>query len=56
MVAVATLLCSVTDLTKDESPHIGYTCTPWVMYFTPPGIELQVGGTSILRFLRKDIR
>ena len=26
-------------LTKDESPHTGYTFTPWVVSFTPPSIE-----------------
>ena len=25
-------------LTKDESPHTGYTFTPWVVSFTPPSI------------------
>ena len=25
-------------LTKDESPHAGYTFTPWVVSFTPPSI------------------
>ena len=29
----------LTVLTKDESPHTGYTFTPWVMSFTPPNIE-----------------
>ena len=38
-------------LTKDESPHTGYTFTPWVVSFTPPRIEHQVGGTSILRLI-----
>ena len=52
-VAVAEFLCSVTDLTKDESPHTGYTFTPWVVSFTPPSIEHQVGGTSILRLFRR---
>ena len=28
-----------TVLTKDESPHTGYTFTPWVVSFTPPSIE-----------------
>ena len=28
-----------TVLTKDESPHTGYTFTPWVVSFTPPRIE-----------------
>ena len=28
-----------TALTKDESPHTGYTFTPWVVSFTPPSIE-----------------
>ena len=41
-----------TVLTKDESPHTGYTFTPWVVSFTPPSIEHQVGGTSILRLIR----
>ena len=47
-VAVAEFFCvwSVADLTKDESPHIGYTFTPWVVSFTPLSIEHQVGGTS----------
>ena len=49
-------LCSVTDLTKDESPHTGYTFTPWVVSFTPPSIEHQVGGTSILRLFRRTCR
>ena len=40
-----------TVLTKDESPHTGYTFTPWVVSFTPPSIE-QVRGTSILRLIR----
>ena len=52
-VAVAEFLCSDTDLTKDESPHTGYTFTPWVVSFTPPSIEHQVGGTSILRLFRR---
>ena len=54
-VAVAEFLCSVTDLTKDESPHTGYTFTPWVVSFTPPSIEHQVGGTSILRLFRRTV-
>ena len=29
-----------TVLTKDESPHTGYTFTPWVVSFTPPSIRL----------------
>ena len=41
-----------TVLTKDESPHTGYTFTPWVVFFTPPSIEHYVGGTSILRLIR----
>ena len=36
-----------TVLTKDESPHTGYTFTPWVVSFTPPIIE-----HSILRLIR----
>ena len=28
-----------TVLTKDESPHTGYTFTPWVVPLTPPSIE-----------------
>ena len=28
-----------TVLTKDESPHTGYTFTPWVVSFNPPSIE-----------------
>ena len=28
-----------TVLTMDESPHTGYTFTPWVVSFTPPSIE-----------------
>ena len=28
-----------TVLTKDKSPHTGYTFTPWVVSFTPPSIE-----------------
>ena len=28
-----------TVLTTDESPHKGYTFTPWVVSFTPPSIE-----------------
>ena len=28
-----------TVLTNDESPHTGYTFTPWVVSFTPPSIE-----------------
>ena len=28
-----------TVLTKAESPHTGYTFTPWVVSFTPPSIE-----------------
>ena len=52
-VAVAEFLCSVTDLTKGESPHTGYTFTPWVVSFTPPSIEHRVGGTSILRLFRR---
>ena len=55
-VAVAEILCSVTDLTKDESPHTGYTFTPWVVSFTPPSIEHQVGGSSILRLFRRTCR
>ena len=54
-VAVAEFLWSVTDLTKDESPHTGYTFTPWVVSFTPPSIEHQVGGTSILRLFRRTV-
>ena len=54
-VAVAEFLLSVTDLTKDESPHTGYTLTPWVVSFTPPSIEHQVGGTSILRLFRRTV-
>ena len=30
---------STAVLTKDESPHTGYTFTPWVVSFTPPSIE-----------------
>ena len=41
-----------TVVTKDESPHTGYTFTPWVVSFTPPSIEHKVGGTSILRLTR----
>ena len=40
----------ITVLTKDESPHTGYTFTPWVVSFT--SIELYVGGTSILHLIR----
>ena len=47
-VAVAEYLWSVTVLTKDESPHTVCTFTPWVVSFTPPGIEHQAGGNSIL--------
>ena len=54
-VAVAEFLWSVTDLTKDESPHTGYTFTPWMVSFTPPGIQHQVGGTSILRLFRRTV-
>ena len=43
----------LTGLTKDESPHTGYTFTPWVVSFTPPGIEHQVGGASVLRLFRR---
>ena len=46
---------SVADLTKDESPHTGYTFTPWVVSFTPPSIEHKVGGTSILRLFRRTV-
>ena len=28
-----------TVLIKDETPHTGYTFTPWVVSFTPPNIE-----------------
>ena len=28
-----------TVITKDESPHTGYTFTPWVVSFTPPSIK-----------------
>ena len=28
-----------TVLTMDESPHTGYTFTPWVVSFAPPSIE-----------------
>ena len=28
-----------TVLTKEESPHTGYTFPPWVVSFTPPSIE-----------------
>ena len=41
-----------TVLTKDESPHTGYTVTPWVVSLTPPSIAHWVGGTSILRLSR----
>ena len=54
--AVAEFLWCVTDLTKDGSPRTGYTFTPWVVSFTPPSIEHQVGGTSILRLFRMVIR
>ena len=56
-VAVADFFCvwSVTDLTKDESPHTGYTFTPWVVSFTPPSIDHQVGGTSILCLFRRTV-
>ena len=54
-VAVAEFLWSVTDLTKDESPHTGYTFTPWVVSFTPPSIEHQVGGTSVLRLFQRTV-
>ena len=54
-VAVAEFLWSVTDLTKGENPHTGYTFTSWVVSFTPPRIEYQVGGTSILRLFRRTV-
>ena len=53
--AVAEFLWCVTDLTKDGSPPTGYTFTPWVVSFTPPSIEHQVGGTSILRLFRRTV-
>ena len=42
-----------TVLTKDESPHTGYTFTPWVVYLSPHSIEHFVGGTSILRLIQR---
>ena len=42
-----------TVLTKDESPLTGYTFTAWVVSFTPPSMEHSVGGTSILRLIRR---
>ena len=54
-VAVAEFLCSVTDLTKGESPHTGYTFTPWAVSFNPPSIEHQVGRTSILLLFRRTV-
>ena len=54
--AVAEFLWCVTDLTKDGSPRTGYTFTPWVVSFTPPSIEHQAGGTSILRLFRRTVR
>ena len=42
-----------TVLAKDQSPHAGYTFTPWVMSFTPQSIEHQVGGTSMLRLFQR---
>ena len=32
-----------TFLTKDERQHAGYTFTPWVVYFTPPGTITILG-------------
>ena len=39
-----------TVLTKDESPHTGYTFTHWVVSFTPPSIEYEVGGVVLWKY------
>ena len=56
---VAVAFCCVcviaTVLTKDESPHTGYTFAHWLVSFTPPRREHQVGGTAILRLFRRPI-